>query len=130
VKKILKHRRSASTKQLEYFVNWKNHPQSENSWVKESNLNTMEIISDNWKNLGTTPKPINMFTVQSTQIKDNPEIQFLPNSTVLYQASPTLREIQEIQPFRRESAARSSSEGSKSVKKPRQLRVFKQLDVV
>jgi hypothetical protein len=35
-------------------------------------------------------------TVQSTQIKDNPEIQFLPNSTVLYQASPTLREIQEI----------------------------------
>ncbi len=47
-----------------------------------------------------------------------------------YQASPTLRDIQEIQPFRRESAARSSSEGSKSVRKPRQLRVFKQRDVV
>jgi hypothetical protein len=42
----------------------------------------------------------------------------------------TLREIQEIQPFRRESAARSSSEGSKSVRKPRQLRVSKQRDVV
>jgi hypothetical protein len=71
-----------------------------------------------------------MFTVQSTQIKDNPEIQFLPNSTVLYQASPKLREIQEIQPLHRESAARSSSESSESVKKPRQLRVFKQRDVV
>jgi hypothetical protein len=68
-------------------------------------------------------------TVQSTQIKDNPDIQFLPNSTVLYQATPTLRKIQEIQPLRRESAARSSSEGSKSVRKPRQLRVFKQRDV-
>jgi hypothetical protein len=90
----------------------------------------MEIISDYWKNLGTTPKPINMFTEQSTQIKDNPEIQFLPNSTVLYQASPTLREIQEIQPFRRESAARSSSEGSQGVRKPRQLRVFIQRNVV
>ncbi len=77
-----------------------------------------------------SPKPIIMFTVQSTQIKDNPEIQFLPNSTVLYQASPKLREIQEIQPLHRESAARSSSESSESVKKPRQLRVFKQRDVV
>jgi hypothetical protein len=57
VEKILKHRRSTSTKQLEYFVKWKNHPQSENSWVKESNFNTMEIISDYWKNLGTSPKP-------------------------------------------------------------------------
>ena len=62
--------------------------------------------------------------------RNNPEIQFFSNSTVLYQASPTLREIQEIKPFRRESAARSSSEGSKSVRKPRQLRVFNQRDVV
>ena len=45
-------------------------------------------------------------------------------------ASPTLREIQEIQPFRRESAPLSSSECSKSVRKPRQLRVFKLRDVV
>jgi hypothetical protein len=59
-----------------------------------------------------------------------PDIQFLSNSTVFYQASPTLREIQEIQPFRRESAARSSSESSKSVRNPRKLRVFKQRDVV
>ncbi len=58
---ILKHRRSASKRQLEYFVKWKNHPQSEKSWVKESNFNTMEIISDYWKNLGTSPKPIKLF---------------------------------------------------------------------
>ncbi len=64
-------------------------------------------------------------TVQSTQIKDNPAIQFLQNSSVLCQSSSNFREIQEIQPFRRESATRSSSEGSKSVKKPRQLCVFK-----
>jgi hypothetical protein len=63
VEKILKHRRSASTKQLEYFFKWKNHPLSENSWFKESNFNTMEIISDYWKNLGFTPKPINMINM-------------------------------------------------------------------
>jgi hypothetical protein len=65
VEKILKHRSAASSKLLDYFVKWKNHPQSENSWVKESNFNTMEIINDYWKNLGTTLKPIYMFKITS-----------------------------------------------------------------
>jgi hypothetical protein len=40
---------------------------------------------------------------------------------VVYQATPTLREIQEVQPLRRGTATRSSSEGSKRMRKPRQL---------
>jgi hypothetical protein len=42
------------------------------------------------------PLPTVSTTVQSTQIKDNPEIKFLPNSIVLYQASPTLREYKKL----------------------------------
>ena len=49
---------------------------------------------------------------------------------MVYQATPTLREIQGVQPLRRGTATRSSSEGSKRMRKPRQLHVFKQRDTV
>jgi hypothetical protein len=34
VEKLLEHRRSGTRKQKEYLVKWKEHPTSENSWVK------------------------------------------------------------------------------------------------
>jgi hypothetical protein len=45
VEKILEHRRSGQRKQKEYLVKWKDQPTSENSWVKESHFDTIEIIN-------------------------------------------------------------------------------------
>jgi hypothetical protein len=38
---------------MEYLVKWKDQPTSENSWVKESNFETIEIINKYWASLVT-----------------------------------------------------------------------------
>jgi hypothetical protein len=72
VEKILDHRRSGHRKQMEYLVKWKDHPTSENSWVKESHFDTIGIINKFWASLSNVKrkfsnsillKPLNMFLV-------------------------------------------------------------------
>ena len=50
VEKILKHRRTSNRK-FEYLVKWKDHHSSENSWVQESNFDTIEVINKYWKSI-------------------------------------------------------------------------------
>lgn len=53
------------------------------------------------------------------------EVQFMSTNQIEYQITPTIQEIQEIQPFLRTTATRSSSERSRIKRYSRQLRVFK-----
>ena len=72
VEKKLEHRRSGQRKQMEYLVKWKDQLTSENSWVKESHFDTIEIINKYWASLSNAKskssnsillKPFNMFLV-------------------------------------------------------------------
>ena len=54
VEKILQHRRCKESNQFEYLVKWKDEPTTSNSWVKESNVDTIEIINKFWKSIGNS----------------------------------------------------------------------------
>ena len=50
VEKILKHRLTSNRK-FKYLVKWKDHHSSENSWVQESNFDTIEVINKYWESI-------------------------------------------------------------------------------
>lgn len=51
VEKIIKHRKSNIDKKFEYFVKWKNFDVNENSWVRESDFDTLEIVNAYWRSI-------------------------------------------------------------------------------
>jgi hypothetical protein len=60
VERILKHRRSNETKKFKYFVKWKDLPDEENSWVNESDFDTVVILNKYWKTVNTSTKQVSL----------------------------------------------------------------------
>ncbi|KAJ9058622.1 Chromobox protein 3 [Entomophthora muscae] len=80
VEKILKHRLKAN--KVEYFLKWKEYPDSENTWESEENILDKKLIDDYWVNpvyLGGRYGPTKQPRVEKTIVTINYEKLSLPS---------------------------------------------------
>jgi hypothetical protein len=68
-RKIIDHRKRRGI--VEYFVKWRDFAESECSWVKETDFDTVEIIEDYWDRLTEeTPTPTALIVSQAIKERE------------------------------------------------------------